>query len=69
MNIEMVDKETSDRLEELSLERDKSKASVALELCEFFFGPGVPHRESGEKRLKRATAARQEFLRQRVYPT
>lgn len=57
MNIEMIDQETNDRLEELSLDRDKSKASVALDLCEFFFGSGVPHRESGEKKLKRASAA------------
>lgn len=57
MNIEMIDQETSDRLEELSLKQDKSKASVALELCEFFFGSGVPHLEPAEKRLKRASAA------------
>ena len=58
MNIEMIDQETSDRLEELSLKQDKSKASVALELCEFFFGSGVPHLEPTEKRaIKRASAA------------
>lgn len=42
MNIEMIDKDANDKLESLSLERDRSKGSIALEICEFFFGEGVP---------------------------
>ena len=37
MNIELIDKDDNDRLESLSLELDKSKGTIALELCEFFF--------------------------------
>ena len=57
MNIEMIDKETSDKLESLSLERTQSKGTIALELCEFFFGEGVPHLYSNAKGVKRASAA------------
>ena len=37
MKIEAIDEESSRRLEELSVEKDKSKATIALELCEFFY--------------------------------
>ena len=58
MNIELIDKDDNDRLESLSLELDKSKGTISLELCEFFFGSGVPHLVPVRKRLSnRATAA------------
>ena len=40
-----IDCEDNEKLEVLSLERNQSKGFVALLLCEFFFGSGVPHRE------------------------
>lgn len=43
MRIVTIDEESSKRLEELSVQKDKSKGSIALEICEFFFGQGVPH--------------------------
>ena len=46
MRIEQIDEKTNIRLEELSLERNESKGSVAVWLCENFFAGGVPHREA-----------------------
>lgn len=37
MRIVTIDEESSKRLEELSVQKDKSKGSIALEICEFFF--------------------------------
>lgn len=44
MTIELIDQDTSERLEELSVEQNKSKGEIAVLLCEKFFGKGVPHR-------------------------
>jgi hypothetical protein len=56
MKIEMIEEESNKRLEEISVERNKSKGAIALEICEFFFGRGVPHLKN-KKALKKSTAA------------
>ena len=39
-----IDSEVNEKLEAISLKRNQSKGYVALLLCEFFLGEGVPHR-------------------------
>lgn len=41
-----IEHATSQKLERLSVERNQSKASIALEACEKIFGQGVPHRKA-----------------------
>lgn len=43
MNIEYIDADTNDTLERLSVERNESKGSIALSICENFFGKGGAH--------------------------
>lgn len=43
-----IDTEDNEKLEAISLERNQSKGFIALLLCEFFFGSGVPHQKQKE---------------------
>ena len=56
-NIE-IDESTNTRLEAMSCETNTSKGSVALNLCEKFFGKGGAHRKESVRRTASIGATR-----------